>query len=132
MTSLRMTLDDTDFQALVELARASIPAVAPEWTDHNLHDPGMTLLDLLAWTADQQIYALGGQGGEERLSYAAVLERRPAGPAPAGGLIGREPDAPRGGSHWPNGRLLARGRKITSGRDEAPPFFLEHDTYLTP
>ncbi|MEZ4496532.1 MAG: hypothetical protein R2845_07095 [Thermomicrobiales bacterium] len=29
-----------------------IPFYAPEWTDHNAHDPGVTLLELFAWLAE--------------------------------------------------------------------------------
>ena len=37
-----------DFTTLVETARSFIPVIAPDWTDHNLHDPGIMLLELLA------------------------------------------------------------------------------------
>ena len=32
------------------------PAPAPAWTDANAHDPGLTLVQLLAYTADLQFY----------------------------------------------------------------------------
>jgi len=59
VNGLGLSLDDTDFATLVERARALIPALAPVWTDFNLHDPGITLLELMAFTADAQIYGLG-------------------------------------------------------------------------
>ena len=35
-------LDDRRWQDLVEEGRALIPRLAPAWTDHNVHDPGIT------------------------------------------------------------------------------------------
>jgi hypothetical protein len=41
VSGLALSLDDTDFATLVERARALIPALAPIWTDFNLHDPAL-------------------------------------------------------------------------------------------
>jgi hypothetical protein len=49
-------LDDRTFDDLAAEARALIPAVQPEWTDHNPSDPGITLLELLAWLTEMLIY----------------------------------------------------------------------------
>jgi len=51
-------LDDKTFEKLVEEARSLISRYAPQWTDHNLHDPGITFIDLFAWLAEMQIYHL--------------------------------------------------------------------------
>jgi len=51
-------LDDRTFNDLVEEARARIPLYAPEWTDHNLSDPGITLIELFAWMTDIVLYRL--------------------------------------------------------------------------
>lgn len=51
-------LDDRSFNDLVEEARARIALYTPEWTDHNLSDPGMTLIDLFAWMTDIVLYRL--------------------------------------------------------------------------
>ena len=59
MSDLRLNLDTIDFKELVELGRSMIPTVAPGWTDHNVHDPGIMLMELVAWVADAQVYALG-------------------------------------------------------------------------
>ena len=32
------------------------PTLAPEWTDQNSHDPGIALVELFAYTADQLSY----------------------------------------------------------------------------
>ena len=52
-------LDDLDFDQLIDDARQLIPRYAPEWTDHNIHDPGIMLLELIAWIVDQQLYQVG-------------------------------------------------------------------------
>jgi hypothetical protein len=31
----------------------------PDWTDHNVHDPGVTMLELLAWSVAALSFALG-------------------------------------------------------------------------
>ncbi len=51
-------LDDRTFQDLVEEARRRIPLYTPEWTDFNLSDPGITLLELFAWMTDIVLYRL--------------------------------------------------------------------------
>ena len=51
-------LDDKTFAQLAFEARALIPSVAPAWTDHNVHDPGITFLELFAWLAEFDHYRL--------------------------------------------------------------------------
>ncbi|MCB0302441.1 MAG: putative baseplate assembly protein [Calditrichaeota bacterium] len=51
-------LDDKTFAELFAEARALIPRYAPDWTDHNLSDPGITFVDLFAWLSEMQIYSL--------------------------------------------------------------------------
>ncbi len=51
-------LDDRTFQDLVREARSMIPRYCPEWTDHNLSDPGITLIELFAWMVDIILYRL--------------------------------------------------------------------------
>ncbi len=51
-------LDDRTFKDLVEELRALIPRYAPEWTDHNVSDPGIMLIELFAWLAEAAIYRL--------------------------------------------------------------------------
>jgi predicted phage baseplate assembly protein len=46
-------LDDLRFRPLFEQLRRQIPIYAPEWTDHNDSDPGVTLLQLFAHLGEQ-------------------------------------------------------------------------------
>lgn len=86
------------YQDLVEMGRARLPGLAPEWTDHNAHDPGITIMELLAWVAEAQLYSLSptdkhssrppaGTRRDERAAYAALLGLVPGGTRPAQGLI---------------------------------------------
>lgn len=52
------TLDRLTYDELVSEARSSLPALAPAWTDYNAHDPGITLLELVAWLAEGASYRL--------------------------------------------------------------------------
>lgn len=51
-------LDDRNYSELVEGARALIPKYAPEWTNHNPSDPGITFIELFAYLAEMLIYRL--------------------------------------------------------------------------
>lgn len=49
-------LDPRDYQDLVDEARTRAGRRCPEWTDHNVSDPGMTLIDQFAWMTDVLLY----------------------------------------------------------------------------
>ena len=51
-------LDDRDFQSLVDDAKRLVQQRCPEWTDHNVSDPGVTLIEAFAQMTDQLIYRL--------------------------------------------------------------------------
>ena len=51
-------LDDRTFQDLVDEAKKKIPLYCPEWTDHNVSDPGVTLIELFAWLVETALYRL--------------------------------------------------------------------------
>src|SRR5258707_15143683 len=49
-------LDDRRFQDIVDEAKSRIPRYCPEWTDHNVSDPGVGLIELFAWMPDLLLY----------------------------------------------------------------------------
>ena len=126
LNQLRPDLADTDFDQLVQLARALLPKYAPLWTDHNLHDPGIMLIELLAFIAEAQIWSLARSRVDERWAYAALLGFFPHGPRPASGAV------------WPAqdkamlSRLLPQGSRIKTGLPLAPHFFLPCAVNLSP
>lgn len=87
MSGLTPNLFDKRFADLVEIGRARLPPLAPDWTDHNAHDPGITLMELLAWVAEAQLYSLSHLRRDERAAYAALLGIAPGGTQGARGLI---------------------------------------------
>ena len=42
-------LDDQRFADIVREAEGRLPWLCPSWTDYNAHDPGITILELMAW-----------------------------------------------------------------------------------
>ncbi len=85
------------YAELVELGHSRLPALAPRHTDHNAHDPGITLMELLAAVAEAQLYSAGRIRRDERDAYAALFGVRPHGARPARGLLWPDrsrPDAP--------------------------------------
>lgn len=51
-------LDDRRFQDLVDDAKRLIARRIPEWTDHNVSDPGVTLVEAFAYITDQLLYRI--------------------------------------------------------------------------
>jgi predicted phage baseplate assembly protein len=85
------------YAELVEIGHSRLPALAPRHTDHNAHDPGITLMEMLAAVAEAQLYSAGRIRRDERDAYAALLGVRPRGTRPARGLLWPDrarPDAP--------------------------------------
>jgi predicted phage baseplate assembly protein len=77
------SLDTRNWDELVEETRALIPRNAPAWTDHNLHDPGITLMELLAWLAELQLFQLDRISPPRLRSFLRLVgvERKAAGVA---------------------------------------------------
>ncbi len=52
------SLDDRTFQDIVDEAKRLIPRYCPEWTNHNLSDPGVALIELFAWMSEMVLFRL--------------------------------------------------------------------------
>lgn len=64
-------LDDRRFQDIVDEAKKLVPRYSEEWTDHNVSDPGVTLIELFAWMTDMILYRLNQV---PRLHYIKFME----------------------------------------------------------
>jgi hypothetical protein len=53
-----LKLDDLRFQRLVDQARKAIITFCPEWTDYNISDPGITLIEMFAWMTSVYSYRM--------------------------------------------------------------------------
>ena len=51
-------LDDRRFQDIVDEAKRLIPVYCPEWTNHNVSDPGVALIELFAWMTEMTLFRL--------------------------------------------------------------------------
>lgn len=49
-------LDDRSFQDIVDETKRMIPRFTPEWTNHNVSDPGVALIELFAWMSEMVLY----------------------------------------------------------------------------
>jgi predicted phage baseplate assembly protein len=77
------SLDDRNFDDLVEELIARIPAHTPEWTNPRQGDPGRTLIELFAWLTDTLLYRVNLIPERQRLAFLRLLGvgMRPAIPA---------------------------------------------------
>ncbi|MBD2865000.1 putative baseplate assembly protein [Paenibacillus oceani] len=70
-------LDDRMFEQMVREAREAIPKLFPEWTDENAHDPGLTMLELMAWMTEMQQYYLNRITARSELKFLKLLGVKP-------------------------------------------------------
>ncbi len=83
MSLPQVELDDRRFQDLVNEARTRIARACPEWTEHNVSDPGITLIELFAWMTDMLIYRLNRVPDKLHVALLELLGITLAPPAPA-------------------------------------------------
>lgn len=88
-------LDDKTFAQLVDEALRLIPRYGEEWTDHNLSDPGITIIDLFAWLTETSLYRLNLITDRHRLKYLKLLGCRPMPAMPATVDLSFKPQAAR-------------------------------------
>lgn len=78
-------LDDRQFQDLVDEAKRLVQLRCPDWTDHNVSDPGVTLIEAFAGMVDQLIYRLNRVPDRHYVKFLDLL-----------GISLRPPSAARG------------------------------------
>ena len=76
-------LDDRRFQDIVDEAKRLIPRYCPEWTDHNVSDPGIALVELFAWMSEMIIYRLNQVPDIHYTKFLELLGVTPFPPLPA-------------------------------------------------
>ena len=55
----------------------TLPAYRPEWTDPNRADPGITLVELLAWLTEAVLYRRGGRPDARAANIAVFVSTGP-------------------------------------------------------
>ena len=127
MTLLAPDLFERRFGDLMEIGRAKLPALAPDWTDHNAHDPGITLMELLAWVAEAQLYSVARRPRrDERLAYAALFGLTAGGTQPARGVLWPDP------SDLSASVVIRRDAVVNVVNEETPTFRPTHDLLFVP
>src|SRR5439155_23812040 len=76
-------LDDRSFQDLVNEAKKLIPRYTPEWTDHNVSDPGVTLIELFAYMVDILLFRINRVPERNYIKWLEMLGLKLEPPRPA-------------------------------------------------
>jgi len=81
----RPILDDRSFEQIRDDLISRIPVYAPEWTDHNASDPGITLLELFSFLGENLLYRFNQIPEATQLEFLRLLQipLRPAQPSKA-------------------------------------------------
>lgn len=66
-------LDDRRFQDLVDDAKRMVQQRCPEWTDHNVSDPGVTLIETFAFMVDELLFRLNRVPDRLYVTYLDLL-----------------------------------------------------------
>jgi predicted phage baseplate assembly protein len=76
-------LDRRTWPELVAEARSLLPRYARDWSDHNVHDAGITLVELFAWLSELLLFRADRVPAAELRAFLRWLgiEQRPAGVA---------------------------------------------------
>jgi len=101
-------LDDVTFDDLVNDSRSRITVYSPSWTNLNKSDPGVTLIELLSWLTEMQIYSLNRINQPNYLKFLKLLGIvRPAPARPAEGKVTFETTKDAGEVTVEEGTLVA-------------------------
>ncbi|MGC0314223.1 putative baseplate assembly protein [Kitasatospora acidiphila] len=106
-------LDDRRFQQLVDEAKRYVQQRAPEWTDHNVSDPGVTLIETFAYLVDQLLYRLNRVPEKNYSAFLDLLGIRLFPPAAATAEVDFWLSAPQ-----PETVQLRAGTEVSTVRTE--------------
>ncbi|WP_438292878.1 putative baseplate assembly protein [Streptomyces sp. HUAS TT7] len=123
-------LDDRRFQQFVDDAKRYIQQRCPEWSDHNVSDPGVTLIEAVAHMADQLVYRLNRVPEKNQLAFLDLLGVTLFPPSAARASVTFWLSAPQN-----EPVLLPRGTEVATGRtetEEAVVFATEDDLTIVP
>jgi hypothetical protein len=116
-------LDDRKWQDIVDQAKALIPTYAPQWTDHNPSDLGITLIELFAWMVEGLTYRLNRVPEKNYIEFLNLLgiTRDPATPASTVLVYSALPNV------LENMQVPKGSRVSTQPTKESSPIFFETD-----
>ena len=120
-------IDDRTFDDIVAEARARIPRYTPEWTDLNESDPGIALVELLAWLTEMQLFRLGQV---PQLNYLKFLELLGVDLLPAASATVEITFPPEAGATTASIDLAMRTQVSAEGGADGAPIIFETDRTL--
>ena len=100
-------LDTRRYPDLVDEARSLIPRYAPEWTNENASDPGVTLLELLAFLTEQLVYRANRIPARHRRKFIELVGFAPSPPLAARTALSIRPGTGGDGLVLPAGLAFA-------------------------
>ena len=109
-------LDDRTFQDIVDEAKKRIAASCPGWTDHNVSDPGITLVELFAWMTEMILYRLNQVPEKNYRKFMEMLGLRLQEPEPARTEVTFYLSAPQ-----PQAVIIRQGTEVSTVRAEGQP-----------
>lgn len=87
-------VDDQSYEDIVKNARARLPWLCPAWTDHNAHDPGITVLELMAWYKELQQFYMDRTTSSIRRRMLELVDCKPLDAKSAQCVAELSPDDP--------------------------------------
>ncbi|MEZ4492816.1 MAG: putative baseplate assembly protein [Dehalococcoidia bacterium] len=123
-------LDDRSFQEIVNETKKLIPKYTPEWTDHNLSDPGVTLIELFAWMTELMLFRLNRVPDKTYIRFMDLLGIELKEAVPARTMLTFRLSAPQTGPV-----RIARGTEVATIRtneQEAIGFTTDEGLVITP
>lgn len=116
MTLQAPNLDDRRFQDLVDDAKRLVQQRCPEWTDHNVSDPGVTLIETFAWMTDQLLYRLNRVPERHYVKFLELIGVRLFPPAAARADVTFWLSAPQAETI-----VIAAGTQVATPRSQVEP-----------
>ncbi|WP_335932625.1 putative baseplate assembly protein [Streptomyces sp. PTD5-9] len=123
-------LDDRRFQGLVDEAKRLVQQRCPEWTDHNVSDPGVTLIEAFATMVDQLVYRVNRVPEKNYLTFLDLIGVRLHPPTAARTEVTFRLSAPR-----PEPVRVRAGTEVATVRtetEEAVVFTTTRELVVTP
>ncbi len=124
------TLDDRRFQDIVDEAKRLIPQLCPEWTDHNVSDPGVAMIELFAWMTEMLLYRVNQVPEKIYIKFLELIGVKLNPPRSARAPVTFYLSAPQ-----PNEIVIPQGTEVATVRTETNPaiiFTTETDLPIRP
>src|SRR2546430_394752 len=106
-------IDDRRYDDLVREALAVVPTHAPEWTNFNQSDPGVTIISVFAFLTESLLYRANLIPERMRAKFLQLLRIPLRGATPAEGLV---TITNRAASANPQPIVLDEGLEVRAGQ----------------